>query len=480
MAQIKLTIGQVNITNYLIIVARKTTTPLVEEAREAYAPPHPATRNVVVPASGSIDPVVYYIDAYESANGISLDLLLSQFVYDLKNQIVISERRFYLVDGPQTYDPPANQDTITDAYLNGKTITGFFKSGYGYLRPNTESVVEWVNVTGGGVQLQNNLIFSNGEVYCVEISYLANQTQIIGGGLYNGVELIDVNTTLNSGHRGKRLRCEASGTTSLVVTMEPVASVPDSTFYHFTSNGGLQNQTRILPDGSDTIVYNGENYTELSFGKGEFVRIVKTGTFWEAELVHDNILLVGEKFSGTWKDHPSCKPEDGTLYDGDEWPRMWWWIKNKLPATHYITDDSVTGGGYTHPAGQEGLFVIHSTLKKFRLPNTQNLAERGLKNFTSYNSDGQRVYDYPGGVQNESVGPANIKTTAWTGIGIGHNGVSSTSVGFLATLGDGGTISSDSASGTNNNNARTITFSVISPGGENRVKNTGVIFMRRF
>ena len=59
MAQIRLGVGQVNITNTLIAIARKTTTPLVEEAREPYAPPHPATRNVVLPAAGSIDPVIY-------------------------------------------------------------------------------------------------------------------------------------------------------------------------------------------------------------------------------------------------------------------------------------------------------------------------------------------------------------------------------------------------------------------------------------
>jgi hypothetical protein len=480
MGQIRLGIGQVNITNHLIAVARKTTTPLVIEAQESYAPPHPATRNVIVPATGSIDPVIYYVDFYESSNGVSLDLLLSQFVYDLKNQVVISERRFYLVDGPQSYDPPANQDTITDAYLDGKTISGFFKSGQGYLRPNTESVVEWITVAGGGIKLQNSLIFSGGEVYCVEISYLADQTQIIGGGLYNGVQLIDVNTILNSSYRGKRLRCEASVSTSLVVTLESVAAVPDGTFYHFTTNGGTHNQTRILPSGSETIKYNGENYPELWVGKGEYVRIVKVGSIWEAELVHENTLMVGEHFSGTWKDHPACKPEDAALYDGDEWPRIWWWMNNKLPSTHKIIDDNVVNGGYTHPSGQEGLFVLHSTLKKFRVPNTQNLSERGLKNFTGYGTDIQRIYDYPGGVQNESIGPGSVRTIAWTGNGIGHGSVISTSVGFLATLGDGGEITSDSASGTNNNSARTQTWSIISPGGENRVKNFGVIYLRRF
>jgi len=463
MGQIRLGIGQVNITNYLIAVARKTTTPLVIEAQESYAPVHPATRNVVVPAAGDIDPVIYYVDFYESSNGISLDLLLSQFVYDLKNQIVISERRFYVGGGGQSYDPPADQDTLTDAYLDGKTISGVFKTGYGYLRPNTEPIVEWIPVTGGGIQLQNNLTFSQDEVYSIEISYLAQQNTTSGGGLYNGVELIDTNTTLTSTHRNKRLRCESAASNKLVVILESVATVVAGTFYHMTSNGGAQNQTRVLPAGSETILYNGENYTEISFGKGEFLRIVKIGTIWEAELVHHNILQIGERFAGTWKDHPSTKPENGTLYDGDEWPRMWWWLKNKLPSTHYIVDDNVINGGYTHPATYEGLFVLHSTLKKFRVPNTQGWGERGLANFTIYGTDSaNRAYDYPGGTQIGQVGEFTDFVTL-------PKGNSYTGGPNQSRIGNGA------------NTPQNFTYQqTFNSGKENIMKNNGVIYLRRF
>lgn len=461
MGQIRLGVGQVNITNYLIGVARKTTTPLVIEAQESYAPPHPATRNVVIPAAGDIDPVIYYVDFYESSDGIALDLLLSQFVYDLKNQIVISERRFYVVGGPGANDPAPDQTILSDAYLDGKTISGVFKEGYRYLRPNTETIPEWQPHAGGGIELLNNLIFSGGEIVTIEISYLADQTQVSGAGMYNGVALISANTTLDTTYRNKRLRTESASSNTLVVTLEAIGSVPDGTFYHFTSNGGAQNQTRILPSGAETIKYNGENYTEISIGKGEFVRITKTGSFWEAELAHHNILQVGERLNPTWKDHPSTKPEDGTLYDGDEWPRIWWWIANKLPSTHYITDDLVTGGGYVHPVGKEGLFVRHSTLKKFRMPNTQNLSERGLKNFTSYNADGERVYDYPGGLQNEMVGPHLHSLPA----------DASGSADIQSLVSSGNADEGISASHLTGYNIG---------GTENRVKNIGVIYARRF
>jgi hypothetical protein len=460
MAQIRLSIATVNITNHLIVTARKTTTPLVIEAQEEYDAPHPTTRNVVVPAIGDIDPVIYYVDFYESANGISLDLLLAEFQYDLKNNIIISERRFYVVGGPGANDPAADQDTLTDAYLDGKTISGVFKEGFRYLRPDTEPIPEWQPVTGGGIQLLNGQIFSGGEIVTIEISYLAQQNLISGGSLYNGVALIDTDTTLNSSYRNKRLRTESASSSKLVVALESVAIVPDGTFYHFTSNGGAHNQTRILPDGSETIKYNGENYTELWVGKGEFLRIVKVASIWEAELAHENTLRVGERFPGTWKDHPSCQAEDGDLFDGDEWPRIWWWLKNKLPSNQVITDDTVINVGYIHTSNEVGLFVLHSTLKKFRVPNTQNISERGLLNFNTYGTDGHRNLDKPGGVQDEMIGPHTHPLPR-----------DASGVQNIQSLTD----SANSDEGISNSS-----LSGVNTGFENRVRNIGIIYMRRF
>lgn len=463
MGQIRLGIGQVNITNHLIAVARKTTTPLSIEAQESYAPPHPTTRNVVVPATGDIDPVIYYVDFYESTNGISFDLLLSQLVYDLKNKVIISERRFYKGGGGLPTDPLPDQKILEDPYLDGKTISGVFKEGFRYLKPETEPVPEWIPHAGGGIELQDPLQFSQDEVYSIEISYLADQPPSGGNsGFYSGVELIDVDTTLSASYRNKRLRTEAASSSTLVVTLESIASVPDGTFYQFTNNGGTHNQTKILLAGSETIKYNGENYTEMWVGRGEYLRIVKTGIIWEGEMVHPFTLMVGERFAGTWRDHPNTKPEDAALYDGDEWPRIWWWLKNKLPSTHYIIDDTVTSLGYVHPNDKLGCFVLHSTLKKFRMPNTQNISERGLKYFNTFGLNTDRLYDYPGGVQSGQVGEFinNIvlpKGNSYTG-GPNQNRI-----------------------GNGSNDPQNFSYvQTFNAGKENIVKNIGTIYLRRF
>jgi hypothetical protein len=86
-------------------------------------------------------------------------------------------------------------------------------------------------------------------------------------------------------------------------------------------------------------------------------------------------------------------------------------------------------------------------------------------------TDGTRLSN---SYQADAVGPGTVKTEAFTGVGVGHNGLSNDGIGFLATQGDGGYVTTDFASGTNRNTARTDSWDIISPAGETRVKNVAV------
>jgi hypothetical protein len=470
MANIDLAVGQINITNNLIARARKVATPLVEETREVYPAPLPASFNVILPSSGSIDPTVYYVDFYESSDGTTLDLLLAQFVVNAKNDLVTEETRFYLVDGLSPTDPPANQDTLTDPYLDGKTISRVFKDGVG--RPLVDenyTYNEWELVSGGGIKLIGGQLFTSGEIIAIVISYLSEQQAVSGSNMYNSVVTITADTTLDSTYRNKRIRC-VGASSRLVVTLEDVSTVPEGTFYHFTHNDGSQLQTRILPNTGDSITYGTSIYTELSIGPGEYLRIEKIGSIWEAVLVHQGVLQVGERFAAGWESHPNTKPENGVLYDGDDWPRPWYWLNNFLPATHKISDAAVTGGGYVHPAGKEGLFVVHPTLKKFRLPNTQGWFERGLNSFSSFNADAERTYDYPGGTQPESVGDIPGITISGTAVALagGNGGVPNVKV-LSSTIVPPFHGGDTTVSGLDIDSSKT-----------NVTKNIGVIYLRRF
>lgn len=485
MANIDLSVGQINITGNLIVRARKVTTPLVEEAREVYPSPLASSFNVLLPATGSIDPTAYYVDFYESADGISLDLLLAQFVVQASNEIVTQEVRFYDVGGGGANDPAPDQDTLIDTYLDGKTITQVFRDGVG--RPLVDpgySSKEYDLVAGGGIQLLNGALLSFGEKVAIVISYLSQQQTTSGSNMYEGVNSITTSQTLNSAHRNKRIRC-AGVTAQLVATLEDMTVIPDGTFWYFTHNDGSQHQTKVKAHTGQSITYHTSIYTEISIGPGEFLRIEKYGSILEAVLVHEGVLKVGERLAAGWEDHPNTQPEDGALYDGDDWPRMWYWLSNFLPATHKVSDVNVESGGYVHPVGKEGLFVVHPTLKKFRVPNTQGWSERGLESFGTFNTDATRTYDYPGGTMPENVGPHRHHSfhdngTTNTGTALSPTNYPEKRQGAGAGIGAPNSEYNICASSNQPDAGLSSNPVQVDETGINTVKNVGVVYLRRF
>lgn len=405
MAVIKLTIGAVNITNYLIVVARKTTDPNTIAAQQAYAPEDlDAPVNVLLPDSGALDAGTYYVDYRESTDGETLGTLLGTFTYDATNKKPISETRYYLTNGPRDIDPEGDQTDLIDPYLDGKNITSIYKEGFRPLVPpggDTESFKEYDLITGGGVKLLGGQLFNDNEVTVIEITYtLSYDDSASNAGLYDGVVLITEDTTLGTTHRNKCLKCE-SVSTKLVITLEDLSTVPDGKFYYFRSNRGSQKKVRILPATGDKILFAGVERDEVSLGLGESVRIEKATDIWEVVTEWKGQECVGERVTKGVKDTLNLVPEDGSLQDGDIEPRLFKFVHD-LPATHKIIDDAVINIGYVHPEGKEGMFVQHSSLRKFRMPNSQGWYIKGLDDYDTYTGTGNR---YPGATGQGQVGP---------------------------------------------------------------------------
>lgn len=469
MAQIRLGLGQVSITDKLIVRARNTNTPLVTAAQIVLDPPHPTTRNIVLPAIGDLPEGIYYVDVIESTDGVTIGLKLIEIVYDLKNKAILSEVRYYRAGYINPGDPVVGSDSIIDPYLDGKDIVLVYKEGHRPLVPPTYDYKEYDLITGGGIQLLGGAVFGEDEVMVVQISFLGSTG---GGGTgggsgvgsYTETVIIDVDTTLSVVHRNKRLKCESSGSARLVVTLESLASVPEGSFYYFNTNNGAQHQLRILTQSGDHVLLGGQQLPEISLGKGEYLRLEKAILSWEAVLTHPNIEAVGERIMKGMKVVANAFAEDGALYDGDDYPRIWYYIKNVLPNTHKVIDNAVTGGAYIHPVAERGKFVLHSTLKKFRMPNTQGLYIRGLSNFAAPGSDvggtNGRLNDYPGGLQVAQVGVIN-----GTGYVLQKSGTSNKVV-VLKNLTDVASVPGDPSF-------------TINAGKVNHVDNVGEIYLRK-
>jgi hypothetical protein len=412
MATQGITIGTVGITGHLLINARKASDPGTVVDSKTFAPSHPPFRNI---SWTGLDAEVYYFDFRESPDGVALGTLFATREVNVKDQTAIQETRYYRAGGVGANDPAPYQDTVTDTYLDGKTISHVYRDAISRpLFPPSELTKEYDLVTGGGIKMLNGYNLSEGEGVVIIINLLADVAQPPVAGIYNGVVTLTANTTLNSTHFNKRLRCESSGSSRQVNTMPVLAGIPEETIFYFMQNGGNQFQTRLLTQGSDLFRYFDSTYNELTIAPGEFlwceVRVIASVKYFEVVQAHAGVLQVGERFSASMLGHPNTKPEDGALYDGDDYPRPWWWINNRLPIAHRIIDDNVVNPGYVHPVGKEGLFVMHSTLKKFRVPNSQGLADKAIKNFNAFGTDVTRLYDYPGGKQNEGLKPFDSNT----------------------------------------------------------------------
>lgn len=470
MIDLKVTLGTVNYVNYLHVVAAKVSSPN-QTVWESWIKVPVSNFNFVIP---NLDPTNYYVRYYDAATNTALGSLISELLVNATTGELILERKFYLVNGTGPADPIDTATKITDPYLIGKNVTGFFKEGFRYYEPNQEYTF---NGTIGEVDFSAAASsLGDGEKVIIEIKYTGtltstNPTALTG--LYSTtITVTEASRLLLTSEKNARVRLFGSGT-SQTVTLCSLASIAnDEGFYFDNTVLGTAWQVKLLTAGTDVIKYNGfsltgngatapESLTEFWVSRGEHLLIRKfsLGAVSNWEIISDyKGNNVGEKVSVSNKDQPGILPEDGRLVSAAEYPRLYWWLLNVLPATHkyYISN---IGVGFVPSIARRGQFAFQTGLvDSFRMPDTRNMFERGLANFDTYGSDvANRPNDFPGGFQNEM-----ILEHAHSFIKVQTQG-SGTISGYV-----------------NGRNVGDVAKSTELFGGqEQRVKNTGVIFGRR-
>lgn len=405
---LKVTTGTINYTDWLHVTAAKVISPSTVEY-ETWIDVPITNYNFIIPVN---DPENYIVSFYDAATNVALGSLRLQLIVNALTNEFIYEKRYYQCDRGLTGDPVSGDLQIVDPYFTNKTIQSIFKEGFRFLVPATEWEMDTTTTTDDTIKLLTGVSFNTDEVMVVEIKLAAGVVAASGGSFYRGrVDVTAATYTVLVGDKNKRHRLMGTVATQVITLCSLSGFSQDESLVFDNCCGGVAKQVKILTAGVENIVFNGfrsasNNFTEFWVAKGEVLMIARVDNNWEVVLDYKGT-NVGEHFAATYKDHPNTIIEDGQIgavaLDGDEYPRLWWWLKNVLPNTHFIEDDLVVNTSYVHPAGKEGLFVIHSTLKKFRTGNWQGLMEKGLLDFDTYNTDSSRVYDYPGGKQNQAI-----------------------------------------------------------------------------
>lgn len=454
-----LSVGLTNYTNYLLIVVRSTNNPTVEYARQSFGPA-PTSLNITF----NLNPEPYYFDFRDSINGVALGSLRSTFIVDGTTLQVVEEERYYTVDGPGTYDPVDGATKITDPYFHLKTPASVFKEGFRPLKPLTEWQIITTTTAGDTVEIINGTQFSNGEVVVIKIVYLQALPVTTNNALFSGVRTSTASETITAADYNFRIRLQSS-TAVLTETLPLISTVPVATMFYFYDGGGTQKQAKIITQGADRIYwpqFTTPQISEVWVAQGQFVQFMVTdiaGTkYYEVISISSAIGEVGEIILPGSKFQNNVLLENGALYDGDEYPGHWWWLNNIAPTVQLITDDNVISSSFVHPAAKVGQYVKHSTLKKFRMPNSQNMVFKGLKDFVTYGGDtANRPEDNPGGFQTDMImsHSHNFKKVQTQGSG--------TTSGYVNGLNQGEIGKNTELTG----------------GIEQRVKNIGVIYGRR-
>lgn len=391
MASTKISIGSVGISGHLMGLLRKTT-DLATVAASFDSYPYGNNGNFEFL---SLEPGMYRFEVRDSPDGVALGTLIGPvYSIEVRSDQLELEYLFYTADGPDLQDPPSGQFDIIDPYLDGKNVQGVFKESFRFL----QKFLEYTLIPGGGIHIEGGTPLSPQEVIQVII---ANVVPVVAttAGLFAGSMLITADTTVDATYVNRKTKCAATGT-RLKITLPNLSTLVDGKFFYFTTHSGNQYNTVFITTGGEQIEGYGDT---IVLGKYEFLYIEKRGPFWEVLDVSPGVQMVGERFSAGFKSHPNTLPEDDTLIDSLDRPRLFNWVKNVLPATHKITTTDAAIAGYARTDDKLGLFIISET--KLRMPNTQNLSERGLLSFNTYGTDTQRLYDYPMGTQLPQVGP---------------------------------------------------------------------------
>lgn len=404
---VTLSIGIVNTPNYLILNVIKVKAPL-SIVQDFVWGPNPSSLNIVV---DNLDPENYWFDFRVSQDGIDPGVLVSRFLINAGTNKIIEEYRYYKAGGPRSIDPLVDDSHITDPYFVGKTITGIFKEGFRFLVPDDEWEMSADDTllcsVGGNFQID--------EIVTIIISYKGStgSTGLPSDPIFKTIE---TNTTIDSDYYGAKIKL-APLAARLVVQFPAISSIPDFTTFSFYSRGGVFYQTKFIFTGADKVYYDGFQNTqeldEIWIGKGEFINFQVISGVLEVTSCSDSISKVGEKVIPGYAGHNNILLANMAKIDGNDYPRLYWYIKNCLPSNHKVISDAAAAADgvwllLLASNGKRGQFGIDPTVgsKIFRMPYLQGMTERGLSDFSGATADTEgRTENIQGVFQPFMVGP---------------------------------------------------------------------------
>lgn len=373
-------------TGFVILRWYKTTAPLTAASglvdgntvtEVVYPAPHGQESLLIE----ELDPVMYFVKAFRSADGSTIDEQINVLACDAAIAArYILTMLTYIVGRGETGDPVEGDTVLRDSRLENQNYT-IEERGTGTIVPPGEVGAEYVDRSddGGGWDWIEGKQFWEGGVYFV---FVQNRVDTDPGtsisGPYTDILTITEDTPYTfEDFNGWNVVVDSVNTT-VTVDLEELATLADARFKLITHTGTQRNTIVQLASGN-TAWFRGEEVNKIIMGRGEWLELlIKNSGLW---------IIAGQTFHeqiGALLWHRSTTPllntiiADGGLYDMEDYPRV---------EQYLDTISTVTLGAWTTDQGKWG-----RSSTQFRTPNLIDQFIRG-------------VSSNPGRSQAEEVGP---------------------------------------------------------------------------
>lgn len=386
-------------------------TTLTNQTKFVYPAPHPQSTMVLT----DIDPVMYLVTPYRSADGVSLDQQLDvQLAVDASSgaqfPITIYE---YVVDrgesgtdpGEEWADPETGDHGLRDARLLNKT--------YRIVERGTSLLLlaEYTDRSddGGGFDFDDpDKNFEAPGVYFAIVSNRVDGGSALssGGSDFNDIIEITGDTAFDSSTMNNKVLVAAYAGANKVITltMQNLMVLPDCKFRVIT-HGGTQWFLTIQLDAGDVVSFIGyDDFNAIHLGKGEMIEI----------MIRENVMYV-TNYDGDYK---RVMREDGvkalevngvygngTQYNQADVPRLMQMIDKKgVPtvteaawATGTVYDYIVEENGTLSPTvyatktvyEKKGMYARDDIGGTIRVPDLRDMFRRYMK-YTDSTDDPER------------------------------------------------------------------------------------------
>jgi len=384
MAQASFSIGQVNITGYLRVIAREVSNPTAEVSNLLFSAPHPTTRNIVV---NSLNPVPHYFDFYETPGAGTLGTLLGSFFQDvgLITQSMVDFLSF-VVDRGQPNDPVSGTNEYVNTQLQGCQLQ-VSQRGFGPYSPDEISILP-----GGGFRLPTGYTFGSSDTwFIVAVKATAQPAPIVAKNIFEDIIQESGNFTITTGHYNRIIEA-TGGATVQTATIADLNVLPNLTQFEFNTHSFGGRYLAITVSGGN-IKHRGSLKTTIWLGKYETLVVVKKGAnlvivSWDGD--HSR---VGEKVKGDIAPSNSIAEQGGWLLIAD-YPRLYFDYVSQIPPGQL---SAIAAGNVVEPTK----WAIDSANNRFWVPDTGGYFERNVD--INGDVDTQRTERYTGSAQDDAI-----------------------------------------------------------------------------